>query len=103
MYFRIIVKQAGAFAFRTSKIATVAALITTLRGVERGFPSNEGFTAEVLQCKPSEGAVLSFAEIAALEAGAAVVEQPEAVGISDPMLAEHPIAKANAASWPTGA
>lgn len=27
---------------------------------------------------------------------------PDAVGVADPRLAEHPVAQANAASWPTG-
>jgi hypothetical protein len=32
----------------------------------------------------------------------AAVQEPVAVDINDPKLAEHPVAQANAASWPTG-
>lgn len=76
MYFRVIVKQNGSFLFRTSRISTAAALFPILRGIEAGFTgatslvaSSGTYTIEVLQAKSAEGAVMSFAEVAALEAG----------------------------------
>jgi hypothetical protein len=66
MYFRIIVKQPGEFAFRTSKITDPQQMVATLKGIRAGFPAAEGFTVEVLRAAPSSGELLSDEQVSAL-------------------------------------
>ena len=71
MYFRIIVKNAGFFMFRTSKINTQQALGQALNMLEAGFiAANEAgqeFTAEVLQVEGAPaGKILNQPELAKL-------------------------------------
>ena len=81
MYFRIIIKQNGAFVFRTSKIGSAAGLRALLPRVRAGFPADEMFTIEVLRAAPSTGETLSDAQVEALLGGAA--EPDEGSGLTD--------------------
>ena len=90
MYFRIIVKNAGFFMFRTSKINTQQALGQALSMLEAGFiAANEAgqeFTAEVLQVEGAPaGKILNQPELAKLLAEDDSVGQN--VGGFDPIAA----------------
>ena len=90
MYFRIIVKNAGAFMFRTSKIGNAVSLSQALNVLEAGFiAANEAgqeFTAEVLQVEGAPaGKILNQSELDKLMAEDDSVG--ENVGGFDPIAA----------------
>lgn len=83
MYFRIIVKNAGFFMFRTSKISTVAALNQALNMIEAGRDAaNEAgqeMTTEVLQVEGAPvGKILSNVQLTALLAEDDSAGEPKA-------------------------
>lgn len=90
MYFRIIVKNAGFFMFRTSKINTQQALGQALNMLEAGFTAanaaGQEFTAEVLQVEGAPaGKILNQSELDKLMAEDDSVG--ENVGGFDPIAA----------------
>lgn len=106
MYYRILVNSAadGGKVFRTSRIQTEVALVDAERCMRIGFidcahHAEQQYVVEVLAVDDDgEGHILTDEEMDGLRTS--VATQPESIGIADPALGQHPIAKANAASWP---